>query len=90
MFSLSLCGAHGITCWISSILRRVFSLPYPTMSNRRPRALHVRTPLGHHRRRIQDGIRSGLAPRLRSRFNTRPGFHVTPQVKSYQRSPSQG
>ena len=90
MFSLSLCDAHGVICWLSSILRRVLSLPYSTMSNRRPRALHVRTPLGHHRRRIRDGIRSSLAPRLRSRFNTRPGFHVIPQVKSYQRSPSQG
>ena len=74
VFSLSLCGAHGITCWISSVLRRVFSLPYHTVSNRQPRALHMRAPLGHHRRRIQDGIRSGLAPCLRSRYNTHPGF----------------
>ena len=90
MFFLSLCGAHGITCWISSVLRRVFSLPYPTMSNRRPRALHMRAPLGRHRRRIQDGIRSGLAPRLRSRFNTHPGFYAILQVRSYQRLPGPG
>ena len=90
MFFLSLCGAHGITCWISSVLRGVFSLPYPTVSNRQPRALHMRAPLGHPRRRIQGGIRSGLAPRLRSRSDTRPGIPAVPQVKSPQRSPSPG
>ena len=84
MFSPSLCNVHGVTCWPSSILRGILYQPYSAMTNCRPRALSTHTPPGRRRRRIQDGIRSGLAPRLRSRFNTHPGLYAVPQARSYQ------